>query len=328
MRLRALWAAACLGLAAALVLPGCSLNPALRVSEALPGEDALVLDEVPFYPQTQYHCGPAALAGILGASGVTVSPQALAPQVYLPGRHGSLQLELVAATRRAGRIPYVVEETPEALFDELRAGRPVLVLQNLLVRSVPKWHYAVVVGVDPARNRIVLNSGTRKGLRVAAPKFLRTWDWAGRWGLLALRPGELPERAEPARYLASVADFEAVAGAAAATPAYQAALRRWPQDPRTHLALGNQAYAAGDRIPAARHYREGLRLAPADPVLGNNYATVLGELGCRRQAREALQVARTAVAADSPWNQTLAQTLRELDGAAPQPRPELCAQLR
>lgn len=314
-------------LLAALLLPGCAVNPALRLSEAMPGAGTRVLGDVPFHPQTAFQCGPAALATLLGASGVAVAPEALARQVYLPGRQGSLQVELVAAARRAGRIPYVVDAAPEALLAELEAGRPVLVLQNLWVRSLPKWHYAVVVGANPARNHFVLNSGTKRGLRMGAKAFLRTWDWAGRWGIVALQPGEVPARADPARYLSAVADLEQVAGAQAATPAYQAALREWPRDPRPHLALGNQAHARSDAAAAVRHYRAGLALAPGDPVLGNNLASVLGELGCSAEAQAALAAARRGLADDSPWRSALEQTGSEL-AQRTGPRSKACDALR
>ncbi|MDQ3286847.1 MAG: PA2778 family cysteine peptidase [Pseudomonadota bacterium] len=300
-------------LVVALGLSGCSINPSWQLAKTSPHEPALLLD-VPFHPQTEYHCGPAALATTLGASGVAVAPEALAPQVFLPGREGSLQLELVAATRRAGRVPYLVEDHPDSLLAHLQDGRPVLVLQNLLTRSVPHWHYAVLVGSDPSRNRLVLNSGTQRGLEVSARKFLRTWDWAGRWGMVALQPGELPSHAEPAKYLAAVADFQAVAGHAAAGPAYGAALQRWPDDPRVHLALGNAAYASGDLPGAARHYRDGLTRAPADPVLGNNQASVLGELGCSQEAGAALRVAQQASPSDGRWSEALQETQDELRG--------------
>ena len=315
-------AAAGLVLAAALLCAGCSINPQWQLARG-DAPAAPVLLGVPFHPQTEYQCGPAALATVLGASGVPITPEALVPQVYLPGRQGSLQPELVAATRRAGRIPYPVDQDPSALLAELHAGRPVLVLQNLLVRSVPRWHYAVVVGSDPAGNALLLNSGTERGLRVPAPKFLRTWDWAGRWGLLALRPGELPARADPVRYLAAVADFEAVAGAAAAAPAYAAAVQRWPAEPRAHLALGNQAYAAGDLEQAANHYRDGLAHAPADVVLGNNYASVLGELGCRAEARKVLDIALGAAGSDGRWRTQLEQTRTDL-AQVDRPRSAAC----
>ncbi|MGH8084051.1 MAG: PA2778 family cysteine peptidase [Lysobacter sp.] len=318
-------------LAVALLLPACAtINPPWQLAHSGSSAGAPVepvrLADVPFYPQDQYQCGPAALATVLVDSGVQTSPEALVPQVYLPGREGSLQLELVAATRRAGRIPYVIEPTTDALLAELQAGRPVLVLQNLLVRSAPRWHYAVLVGTDPARNEVILNSGTERGLQVAAPKFLRTWDWAGRWGLLALRPGELPARAEAPKYLAAVADFEAVAGAEAAAPAYRAAITRWPDDPRTHLALGNHAYGIGEHVDAASHYRDGLALAPEDPVLGNNYASVLGELGCSAEARAALEIAQAGAVEDCRWHEQLARTAAELASSETQ-RSATCNKL-
>lgn len=301
----------------ALACTGCAINPPLQLQGSVPAAGVDLSQKVPFHPQTEYQCGPAALAGVLGASGIPATPENLAPQVYLPGRHGSLQVELLGATRRAGRIPYPLAKTPESLFVELQAGRPVLVLQNLLTRTVPKWHYAVVVGADARRNRVLLNSGEKRALEVAAPKFMRTWDWGGRWAMLALKPGELPAGADPASYLAAVADFEAVAGVAAARPAYESARRRWPGEQRVYLALGNQAYAAGDKRAAANLFRDGLMRAPGDPVLSNNYASAMGELGCRTQALQALQALDSVSGEASSWRAQLAQTRAEVDAAKP-----------
>lgn len=295
-------------------LAGCAINPPLQLRGTVADAGIDLSQRVPFHPQTEYQCGPAALATVLGASGVSVAPESLASQVYLPGRRGSLQVELLGATRRAGRIPYSLTKAPEALFAELQAGRPVLVLQNLLTRSVPKWHYAVVVGADAQRNRVRLNSGGKRGVEMSAPKFMRTWDWGGRWAMVALKPGELPADVEPAAFLTAAADFEAVAGASAATPAYEAARRRWPDEPRVFLALGNQAYAAGDRRAAAGLFRDGLARTPGDPVLSNNYASAMGELGCRQQALGALDAANDA---GSSWRNQLAQTRAEVDTAKP-----------
>ena len=200
--------------------------------------------------------------------------------------------------------------TAQALVAELQAGRPVLVLQNLLTRSVPKWHYAVVVGMQPGGGRVRLNSGIRQGQWQSSSKFMRTWDWGGRWAMLALQPGELPADADPLRYLSAVADFEAVAGADAAAPAWAAAQQRWPGEPRVYLALGNQAHAAGDLAAAAGLYRQGLAHAPGEPVLSNNYASVMAGLGCPAQALAALDT--VAAAAGSPWQAQLAQTRREV----------------
>lgn len=300
----------------ALVCAGCgtldslrSISPPLQVADLVAGRSIDLSTRVPFHPQTDYQCGPAALATVLGASGVKIAPDDLVSQVYLPGRKGSLQVELLAASRRAGRIPYPLPQQPEAVFAELQAGHPVLVLQNLLVRTVPKWHYAVVVGADAARNRVLLNSGEKRALDMPASKFMRTWDWGGRWAVVALKPGELPAHAEPTAYLIAVAGFENVAGANAAGPAYQAALKRWPQEPRVHLAVGNQAYAQGDKRRAATYFREGLAHAPGDPVLSNNYASAMGELGCKTQALQALDRAKSTA---SQWEDQLGRTRVEI----------------
>ena len=70
-----------------------------------------------------------------------------------------------------------------------------------------------------------------------------------------------------------------------------------------------------------RHYRDGLALAPDDPVLGNNLASVLGQLGCMVEARAALAAAQRGLATDSAWRSALEQTAKELAGQAPARSP-------
>lgn len=294
------------------LLAACSPNPLLEFDTLAAREPQLRLPAVPFFAQTAHQCGPAALAGVLGASGIATTPEALSPQVYLPARQGSLQLELLAATRRAARLPYVLAPEPRALLAELEAGRPALVLQNLGTPRVPVWHYAVLTGFDAARNRLYLNSGRDEGKPMKAPAFLRSWDRAQRWAMVALRPGELPAGAEPTAYLEAATDFERVATPAAAERAWQAAADAWPQQPLPHLALGNLAYRDKALARAAAHYRDGLAHNPADPALANNLASVLGELGCPRRAEALLLPLARRLADDSPWKAAIDDTLEEL----------------
>jgi predicted Zn-dependent protease len=156
--------------------------------------------------------------------------------------------------------------------------------------------------------------------------FLRSWDWAGRWALVALRPGELPPRPDPSRYVEAVASFEQVAGADAALPAWRAGLLRWPGDARLYLALGNQAYDRGELAVAISFYRRGLRAAAQDPALSNNLASVLAETGCPRTGIELLQPVADTLADDSQWRGVIGATLAEL-AAAGQGDPDNCAVL-
>src|SRR5688572_9885051 len=124
-----------------LSLAGCASQPV-----RMPAGEAVELTSVPFFSQREYQCGPAALAMVLVASGVTVTPDELTGKVYLPERKGSLQMELIGATRGFDRLAYEIAPGVDALLAQVREGKPVLVLQNLAFKRVPAWHYAVVVG--------------------------------------------------------------------------------------------------------------------------------------------------------------------------------------
>ena len=45
------------------------------------------------------------------------------------------------------------------LLQEVAAGHPVIVLQNLGLEWIPVWHYSVVIGYDLSRGQLVLRSG-------------------------------------------------------------------------------------------------------------------------------------------------------------------------
>jgi tetratricopeptide (TPR) repeat protein len=277
-----------------LVLAGCAHRPPL-ISTRIASQDAAraELVDVPFFPQERYQCGPAALATVLVAAGAEASPEDLAPQVFLPGRRGSLQLELIAAARRYGRLPYVIAPTLDDLLAQLRSGLPVLVLQNLGLESLPVWHYAVVIGFDAPEEALILRSGTERRLTMPAALFMRTWVGSDHWGLVVLDPGRLPANPEPPRYLRAAAGLEAAGQQAAAQAGYVAALRQWPDHPTALLGLGNTHYAQGELLQAARTYRRLVAVRPEDVIAHNNLAQVLADLGCRE---EALILSRRATA--------------------------------
>ncbi len=106
------------------------------------------LTQTPFFPQIEYHCGPAALATVVQFREQSALPEDIVPMIYIPGLKGALQIEMVAATRRFGLLPVALDGKLKSLLREVEAGNPVLVLQNLELDSYSFWHYAVVVGYD------------------------------------------------------------------------------------------------------------------------------------------------------------------------------------
>ncbi|MFO1425421.1 MAG: PA2778 family cysteine peptidase [Steroidobacteraceae bacterium] len=291
---------------------GCAALPG-RIAWPTPPPRAVELAAVPFFPQRVDQCGPAALATVLAYAGRDVDPDRLRPEVFLPGRRGSLQLEMQAAARRHGLIPYRIATRMPAIAAALADGRPVLVMQNLAIPSVPYWHYAVVVGLDPAAGRVLLRSGRDRRHRMGEGRFDDSWRWAGRWGLVMLEPGgAIPEWAEQGAYLEAVAALEALpATRAAAGAAYLEATRRWPQAPLAWLGLGNVEYAADRRLAARDAWWRAAGLAPDSAPIRNNLATVRGALGCREAALAAAPRA-VELAGEGPFAAAARATLAEV----------------
>jgi tetratricopeptide (TPR) repeat protein len=306
-------------------LAGCAVTPAGSVPP--PGlPESVELSAVPFHPQTSHQCGPAALATVLGAAGLAVSPAELADEVYLPGRAGSLQAELAAAVRARALLAYEVGGELHDLYAQLAAGTPVLVLQRLGAGPWPGWHYAVLVGYDSHSDRVILRSGVEQRLQMSAARFEATWERGGRWAIAVIQPGELPAHADSGRYLAAAAALEAMPDPQAAERAYAAAAVRWPGDPLPWLGRGNLAAGQGDWLQAERAFRTALEIDRSSAAALNNRAEALRQLGCLEAAAHALQAGMPAIAVDDALRPIMEQTRREI-AASPAVAPAaVCAQ--
>lgn len=293
-----------------LLLAGCAgSKPRLTAEEAgLPARFELAA--TPFFPDDSHYCGPAALATSLTAAGLDTVPEALVGEVFLPGREGSLQIEMLAAARRHGAVATVIPESPAAIFREIAAGHPVLILQNLGLSWAPSWHYAVAVGYDLEAGTIVLRSGPMKRQELSLRTFQYTWDRARRWAFVALPPGRLPATADEATSTRALVAFERNAAPASAAQAYRGGLERWPDNPTLAMGLGNALYASGDSAGAEAAFR---RVAERHrlPAAYNNLARVVLARGDSSEAR---RLAEQGLALAGSRREALVETLRAIDG--------------
>lgn len=300
---------------ATLLVGGCAVTgPAIPDAALSSLPTGVELDATPFFPQRDYQCGPAALATVLAAAGVAVEPDELVADVYLPGRSGSLQAELVAATRQRDRLAYLTTPTLESLFAQLAAGRPALVLLKTGFGPWPGWHYAVVIGYDVSSGKVLLRSGTEARLELSFAQFTAAWHRAGRWAMVVVEPGALPADPELHRYMQAAAGLEAVGRRGSAARAYRAAALAWPDEPLPRVGLANLAFAEGELGTAERELRIAAERAPADVTVRNNRAVVLRAMGCTDSARREAEAA-VALAAAGPHAAEVGATLREIDHA-------------
>jgi hypothetical protein len=305
---RARWLACTLLLS--IYLGGCASSPQTRLLLNEPPDipSRVELAEVPFYPQQEFHCGPAALAGVMNYRGVEVVPDQIAELVYVPDLKGSLQVEVVAATRQFDLLPVKLDGRLESLLRELAAGNPVFVLQNLGLDIYPVWHYEIVVGYDFDERLMILRSGVRRRVTRSFALFEKTWQRAGHWALAVVKTDAIPVTASAAAYLDAVIGMEEVGRIDSAHQGYRSARLRWPDELLAHSGFGNTAYLQGNFGVAESAYREALALDPEKAELWNNLAYTLAQLGRHESAMEAI---RHALELD-PENENFKDSLKEL----------------
>lgn len=289
-------------------LSGCAsfMPQTVELGKGLPAglPEKVELTETPFFPQLEYQCGPAALATALGAGGVKVTAEELVPQVYLPERKGSLQVEMLAAARRHGMVSYQLAPRFEDLLREIAAGTPVVVLQNLGVFS-SGWHYAVAVGYDYDRGTLVLRSGTQEREVMPFGVHEVVWMRGGYWAMVAVPPDKIPVTADENRWLAAIAALEHAGDARSSRTAYTTFLGRWPANVNAAIGLANAHHGLGELAEAETVLRQAASREPESVVVLNNLAQTLSDLG---RDQEALPFAERAVAAGGPFTDAAQKT--------------------
>lgn len=267
------------------------------------------LTDVPFYPQTKLHCGPAALATALLHEGFHSTPDQLSEAVYTPARKGSLPLDMLGGARRSGAVATELPNTLDSALSEVASGRPVIVLQNLGLSWYPVWHYAVLVGYDLDRSTVFLRSGTTARETQTLRTFMNTWSRSDRWAMIVMQPGAMSKQVDPLKYSAAVVALERLGHSVASRRAYEAGVERWSDNLVLRIGAGNMAYKGGDLAIAESHYRAATIAHPNSDAALNNLAQVLSDRG---DIEGAIDAASRAVAINGPLSAAARETLSNL----------------
>lgn len=274
--------------------------------QALPERAELV--DVPYFEQEEFNCGPASLAMTLADAGIAATPEQLGALVYLPGRRGSLQVEMLAAPRRFGIVSYQLDARFEAVLREVAAGNPVIVLVDFGVWPISIWHYAVIIGFDRAKGSVTMRSGPKPRVEIPFAVLEYLWKESEYWSMVTLAPGRVPATADENRYTSAVAAMARLGDARAAKLAYTALLQRWPGNLGGYVGLANALHSLNQLRDAEAALRDGLARHPESVALANNLAQTLSDEG---RNEEALAYADKAVAAGGPLAAAAGET-REL----------------
>ena len=221
---------------------------------------------VPFIPQHENLCGPAALAMLATFHGHNGSQQEIARDIYLPAIQGALTVELADYARRYGLWTRQYRGSVDDLRQKLAAGVPLLVLG----RFGSSYHYFIVLADgDP----LVVHTDRRARHKIRREDFLRYWNQAGRWTLLVCSPEKTPwdlsaaEHNDLGLFLEKIADDPCMAEAA-----YREAVELEPDHAYYRFNLGNALLRQNLLEDASAAFRQALALDPDNADAMNNLA--------------------------------------------------------
>lgn len=303
-------------LTVAFGLAGCA-SSTVQVDSLLKANNSSLLNvprvveipNVPFINQEAGHCGPATLTMSMKAVGANADLKIITSQVYTPEMKGSLQSDMIGATRRNGMLALPIENL-ENLLREIAAGNPVIVFENLALSRLPQWHYALVYGYDLDREEVVMHSGPEKAKRWDLRKFERSWKLANYWGLVVLPPDRLSATADELAHLTAASMVEKQGLVENSFKAYGAILKKWPQSLGALVGSGNFHFSRGEFLAATESLLLAVKHHPQSAPAWHNLAVAQQKANLTAQAkRSALEAVRLATDSMKPQYRT---SLKEL----------------
>ncbi len=145
-----------------------------------------MIEGVPFFPQEDFQCGPASLAGVLNYYGLRITPAEIAAEVFSRSARGTLDMDMVFYAQRKGMKAEQYAGSFEDLQGSLDSRRPLIVLIDQGFWVYQSHHFMVVVGYD--KGGIVVNSGREENKFISLDSFLKTWEKTKFWTLRITPP--------------------------------------------------------------------------------------------------------------------------------------------
>jgi ABC-type bacteriocin/lantibiotic exporter with double-glycine peptidase domain len=140
-----------------------------------------IINNVPFYPQEDFQCGPASLASVLNFWGIAVTPEEIAAEIYSPSAGGTLNLDMMLYSGKKGMKATYYKGSMEDIKNKIDLGHPMIVMIDLGKLFYQQNHFMVVVGYD--ENGIIAHSGKERLNPISLKSFTKTWEKTNFWTL-------------------------------------------------------------------------------------------------------------------------------------------------
>lgn len=294
-----------------LLLAGCQALPqSEQLKRSAPAGVAakFEIQNVPFFPQKDFYCGPTTLAEVFNFYGHQVTPDSIAPTIFIPQREGSLQIEMVSTARMHGFVPYAAKSDLTTIIQLVAENKPVIVLQNLALPWYPMWHYAVVKGYDLQHAELTLHTGVTENYKVSFELFERTWQRGKYWMLVPLIPGQTSQFLEPFEFINAAYNMLLIGKTQSAIKSLESATKQWPDEWLSYFLIGTHFIDSAPSL-AASWFEQGFENGKSEPNYLNNYAYTLAQIGCMKKAHQVIALARAL----SPQDDNILDTLLSIN---------------
>jgi tetratricopeptide (TPR) repeat protein len=201
-----------------------------------------------------------------------------------------MTIDLLIAARQKGFDARLVTGNRSVVEDELRAGRPAILMLQVIDspgKSYDFFHYIVADGIDPDRSLIRTQFGDGKARWVTFDRLEKAWSGGAHTAVL-IRPHDVLEES-----LRATVVLEEVGKYAEAAAKYRDILAHHPDSVVAWTNLGNAESQLGHAEEAENAFRKGLELNPQSSDTLNNLAWLLYQ---QKRFDEAELLARRAVA--------------------------------
>lgn len=146
---------------------------------------AIIIDNVPFFSQEDYQCGPSSLAGVLNYLGIAVTPEEITHDIFSEKARGTLTADMVLYPQKKGLSATQYKSDLPDLKRNLSSGNPVIILVDYGIFFYQVNHFMVVVGYND--EGVFANSGSHKNRFIPENSLLKLWKKTGYWTLLIKR---------------------------------------------------------------------------------------------------------------------------------------------
>jgi hypothetical protein len=146
-----------------------------------PSPTTVLIQNIPFYPQEDFQCGPASLAGVLNYWKTPVTPVDISREIFSASAKGTFTIDMLLYAQKKGldAIDYI--GGMEDLKVKVSQGYPVVVLVDNGFYVYQAEHFMVVVGYN--NEGVIVNSGRLEKVLIKEDAFLKSWKRTKYWTL-------------------------------------------------------------------------------------------------------------------------------------------------